>query len=344
MNKAGVRPINELISGFKTLGNDNLYFLFGDEDYHIDRVIATFVKRFINESGLQTDYIKIDCNGKEVDFDTLRENLMSPPWFSEKKIVLVKDSNIFSVEDPKKEFQKKLEDLFESLNSSVLLIFCDQKINNRKKSLISLFDEYGSLYESKILRPDEIGGLISKTLSKYNLTITSEASSGLIMRNVKSLRPILNDLTKIRLYCTANQVNVVDINVINELCSPDINATVFNILDSVAEGRTDAAYLQLEKAILFKEKIGKIRVMFAKHLKQLICAKEIRDKYELMQKIGVPDFAASKLISQAGKFSLDSLTNLYDQYVKYDFDIKQGKMDERTSFECLIALAALSFR
>ena len=86
---------------------------------------------------------------------------------------------------------------------------------------------------------------------------------------------------------------------------------------------------------------SKIRFMFARHLRQLICAKDCNSEREVISKLSCHPFVAGKLYKQAARFDMSRLLKLFDMCCNKDYLIKSGKADERESLESLICLACV---
>ena len=88
--------------------------------------------------------------------------------------------------------------------------------------------------------------------------------------------------------------------------------------------------------ISLKEPIPKIRFMLSRHIRQLICAKEIGQQDQIIKTLKIVPFVARNLINQAKYFQMDELIKLYYACSASDYAVKTGKMDDRLSLETLL--------
>ena len=79
--------------------------------------------------------------------------------------------------------------------------------------------------------------------------------------------------------------------------------------------------------------------MLARHLRQLMCALELNNRYEIMNRLGVMQYVADKLLNQSRGFSLQRVQDLYLRCAKDDMEIKSGLLDDRSSLESFIVSA-----
>jgi DNA polymerase III delta subunit len=94
---------------------------------------------------------------------------------------------------------------------------------------------------------------------------------------------------------------------------------IFKFLESLTPNNTAAA-LKLLKSCLKKDAPELVFYMLARQIQNLILAKDLGEKGVL----GAP-WQKKKLILQAGKFTLNNLTSVYNKLLNIDADIKTGK-------------------
>ena len=316
--------------------NDNgdlkLILIFGEEDFFIEKEMDIIKKKYLSEGAEQMDYVKLDLAGKEPDIEKIRENLELPAWMSSKRIVVVSD---FAIPSDADNFVK----LLSSVPDGSILVFTASKVDKRKKSVMTAFQKNGVIAELNYLDDDKSIKWISHFLSKSNITIDEEAAGSIVSRCDKSMRLISSEANKIMLYCIASGTSHVDMALVEEICPPDINGSVFNITDAVGQKDADTALTILNNLILMKEPTQRIRFMLLRHLKHLICAKELGNQSEIASRLKVQKKKKKKLMSQASRFNMDTLIMLFNECVREDSEIKHGNLDDRKSLESFMILA-----
>ncbi|MBO4242498.1 MAG: DNA polymerase III subunit delta [Clostridiales bacterium] len=338
------KELADLIRYGKDLRN---ILIYGEEEFLVGQFMGIVKKHYLSEGAETMDYVKIDCEGNTMDVEQVRANIELPPWMSSKRIVYVKNANIFGKSDNKDEKKDGKQDAyFEDVISLVndipdtgILIISTLKIDNRKKALVKAFTDNGVIAEFSFQDEERLLSHISKVLGKSGLKTDTETEESIISRCNKSLRLINGELNKIILYCNGSGLDEVTMDIVEELCPPDIQGTVFKITDAIGYKNTKDALMYTDNLIRMKEPLPMIRVMIARHLKMLICAKELGRKDEIMKRLKVRDFVADKLIRQCPKFTMDKLIKLYIGFYETDADIKKGLADERLALETLIVRA-----
>ena len=319
-----------------------LILLTGSEDYYTDLAVKTLRKNCLSEGAEQMDYAKLDFDSKNFEMDKVLDNVMLPPWLSVKRVVLVRNSGIFGIADPKKEFSDSFAKFASEIPDTSVVVFWEDSVDKRKKALCSVFDKEGITVTCDKLDETAIAGKIAQSLSRYHITIDDEASTSLISRCDGSMRAVVNEFNKLALYCMEKKITNIDFGVVEKLCMPDLRSSIFNLLDAVSTGDCQTALCVVDELIGKGEKVPMIKFMFCKHLRQLICAKELGNRDAIAQKLKVHPFVAKKLSYQAPKFSMEKLLNLFSACTKSDYDNRCGKLEERQSLEILIVLACKS--
>ncbi|MCR5528544.1 MAG: DNA polymerase III subunit delta [Saccharofermentans sp.] len=316
--------------------NDNgdlkLILIFGEEDFFIEKEMEIIKKKYLSEGAEQMDYVKFDMAGKEPDIEKIRENLELPSWLSSKRIVVVAD---FSIPSDTDEFVS----LLASVPNGSLLVFTASKVDKRKKSVMTAFSKNGVIAELNYLEDEKSVKWISHVLSKSSITIDEEAATSIVSRCDKSMRLISSETNKILLYCTGTNTGHVDIGLVEQICPPDIGGSVFNITDAVGQKDARTALDILNNLLMMKEPTQRIRFMLMRHLKHLICAKELGNQSEIASRLKVQPFVAKKLVSQSSRFNMDALIMLFNECSREDSEIKHGNLDDRKSLESFIVMA-----
>ena len=340
------------VSSFNRVLKDNVdfktVFLFGEEEYLIQSAISGMKKMYLSPEGEQMDCCTLDYDNKNVPVNDLltdiESNLMIPPWMSKKRIVIVKNVDLFQYNSGDKDFLDRGSRILGNIPQESLLIFVAEKIDKRKKSTLSMFLKNGYVVEVNYMEEEKLALYIRKQLSKSGISIDEPSINSLMSRCDKKLRQVITEIKKLTLYCEGKGINSIDEKLIENMCPPDIRGTVFNITDAIGSGDVSQALMILDtllkNLLVSKEPPIKIRAMFTKHIKQLICAKEIGNEREIIAQMKVHPFVAKKINNQARNFSMNSLLDLYARCGKVDADIKHGLMEERQGLEMLIILSA----
>ena len=143
----------------------HVYLLAGAEEYYIDKAReAILSKIFPNGEGRADGLIKLDCD-KKIDINQIIGALETTPFFSEKNIILVKNTTLFkgkskSEEEsdaPKKDLTtEKLIKVLSDMLETNYVIFTTRDDPDKRKKLYKTVVKFGSVLEAEALRPWQI--------------------------------------------------------------------------------------------------------------------------------------------------------------------------------------------
>ena len=328
---------------FRKLKNEpdslSLILLYGEEQYMIDGALKTAKKTFISEGGDTVDFNLIDTRSDdEFSFSKLEEMASMPPWMSERRLIIIKQSGIMGREADEKDI-----DVLKNIPSSSVVIFVEDSADAKRK-IFKAFVQYGTAVQMYVMEEDDIRTLVSKMFAKYSLTIDSRACDSLISRCGSDMLSISGEIAKIALYCQNAGFNRVDDVIIEDCCRPDLNSRIFDIMDACGNKNSAKALGALNNLIQTREPLITIRVQVINHLKRLIMAKEMGNAKKMAAELKMNEFYAEKLIGQASSFSMNRLISTYLAACSSDADVKHGLIDERYALEIILVRASTGER
>ncbi len=326
---------NEFMNMINKNADDlHLVLLFGNEDFYIDNCVKAIKKSFLAPGGDDMD-LNVIAKDSKCDFDTLREYVEMPPWLSSRRVIICRSSNIYNCD-----FDKAEEDFLKSVPDSCVLVFVFDKADKNRKFTKAVV-KHGVAAEINYFPDSELIKIAKDSLRKSNISLSDETAGSLVSRCDSQMRQISSEIEIIRLYCKETGKDTVVFEDLENICPPDLHASVFAITDCFGTGKCDQALNTLNSLILRKEPVAKLRATLVTHLKRLIITKDINNKQEIMSKMKFAPYYADNLLKQASRFTMDQLIKLYFEAIKTESDFKHGLIDERISLETLIVKAAI---
>ena len=312
-----------------------LVLMYGTENYMIDGAVSMLKKVCLGEGAEDMDYAVIDTRtGDKFDMGRLEELISMPPWMSPKRLIVVKQSGI-----PGKELSDKDIELLKNIPSSAVVVFFEETVDSRKKAF-KAFMQYGTVASMSGFEEDELSGWISNRFGKEGIKIGFEAASSMASRCSGNMMELVNEINKLTLYCQGKGYSEVTPDIVELCCPPDLSGKIFDIMDACGSGNASIALGTLDKLIANKEPLARIRVSITNHIKALIMAREAGNPNVLVERTGMNDFRARKLVSQSNNFSMQRLISLYLAASDSDSEFKHGLIDERYSLEIVLVKAS----
>jgi len=335
-----VHSYAELAADLKNGKTSSLYVLFGEEEYLIERAVHALTRLLIAPGCQDADAYTDDWSSAAGDPDFLLEMVRTPPFLSSKRLIILKNTGLFAARSPdSSELGRKYVSIISDIPDFCCLVFIEDKIDKRKKVLWEAAGKFGMLVQAEIQSTDSLCKWVGSSLRREDIRITVEAINSLVDRTEGSMRVIGSELQKIILYCKNIGLSEITIKEIDEICIPDVRGSIFQMTDAIGGRNVSRALAVLDTLVSLKEPVPKIRFMLARHIRQLICAKELGQAEQIMSVLKVVPFVARNLLAQARYFRMDELTDLYEACASSDFLVKTGKIDDRLSMEILLVSA-----
>ena len=316
----------------------SFYLIWGDEPYLMEKIVAG-IKRLCISSGFEDlDFVKSDWDSKKMNPERLYELAFTPPFFSKKRVVVLCNTGIAFgkiSEGDMDEYGKVLA----GLPDSTCLIFLEEKVDKRKRKLLERLATYGSLVHIEKQKEEDLCKWAGVLLQRESIRITIDGVNSLVDRASGDMRTLENEVQKLILYCKYQQLSEISKEEIDRICIPDLRGSVFQMTDAIGVRDVQTALSILERLVVMKEPVTRIRFMLTRHIRQLLCAKETKTASALATALKISPYIGQKLIRQAQRFQMDELMRFYLLCAQSDYQIKTGQIEERLALDLLICTA-----
>ncbi len=313
-----------------------LYFLWGDEDFLIERHIEKIKNEVLKGEVNEINYKKVDSPSFPLFSELIRTNSM---MFGN-TVIVIKCQNYFLTSKNKKELDDKqtseLINAFQNIQDTVhIVLVCLTPRGEKKKpdSRKKLFKEIQKLtkpiefpsyrnYEEYKLIP-----IIKKIAQELEIKIQDQECSLLIQTTGSELRNLYSQLEKLKLYAYP------EINITSKMIENITTSTtdVFSILDFVLKKDYPSA-LNLISQILQKEhylpSFALLQTMINNLLKTKILYSANYSSFDIASKTGQNEFVVKKNLEKIKNTSLNDLTKLKINLTVVDYLLKNGTIKE----------------
>jgi len=180
---------NTIISDWKKGSYKPLYWLEGEEEYFIDKVMKYAESSILNES--ETAFNLSVFYGKDADWAAVINACRRYPMFSEKQVVLLKEAQQMRDID-------KLEAYIENpLTSTIFVVSYKEKKVDGRTRLAKLLKEKGVVLTTKKLYDNQLPEWTEELVESKDLTISQKALILLVDHIGNDLSRIENEIDKI---------------------------------------------------------------------------------------------------------------------------------------------------
>lgn len=329
--------VDVLKEDLKSNNLKNLYLFYGHEEflkkYYLENIEKTILEKDLSAMN------KLVLEGK-FEISKIEEACETMPVFSEKKLVIVKNSGLFKSGKDGSKQQSTKEELIaylKNLPSYTVLVFYEEEIDKRLKT-VDAIKKNGLLVEFPFQKPAELVKWVTKAIKSHKKEISVGDASYLIEICEQGMTEILNEVNKLVMF--VGERSKITVQDIEKVCTKSVKSRIFDLTDAVAEKNLDKALKLLNDMIILREPLPKILFMITRQLRHVLEMKLLSidgmSVKEACAKIGITPYAGGKVSSQAKSFSTDKLKEGIKEAFELDLAIKTGRINDRVAAELLI--------
>ena len=181
----------KIISDWKKKLYKPLYWLEGEEDYYIDKVVDYAEHNILPES--EASFNLSVFYGKDANWSDIVNACMRYPMFAERQVVLLKEAQQMKDKD-----LEKLENYIEKpLSSTIFVVSYKEKTLDKRKKLYKTITKNGEVFTSEKIRDYKLVEWVSDYIKSQDLTMTPKAIALLAEHLGNDLSRIVNEIEKV---------------------------------------------------------------------------------------------------------------------------------------------------
>lgn len=321
---------------------------YGEEDYlikyYVDRIIDSYV------DGTYRDFNLIKIRKFE-SLESVADACETFPMFSEKKVVLVYESDLFKAREkegaPAKNKKSSKDDKFEAFLKNIpdfcILIFVEKKATKVKKTYKQIA-QLGYAEEFPYSSPELLHRWVAKQFALRGKRITKGAVETLVDYSDSSMYFLLNQVEKVCTFAIDRDDIVLDD--VTAVCSKTAKAVVFAITDAIGEKKPDKAMQAIREVMAQNEPVQKILIMVCNHIRRLQELKMLlSDGCSFDEAISIANiargFVAKKYERQLRLFTLKELNEMVHFSMQLDVYNKSSILTVDAALDVFVAMSSL---
>lgn len=258
------------------------------------------------------------------------------PFLNEKRFITIRNSGFFQKGNTKEEGEK-LIDYLTQLPESVCILFIEEKVEKNSR-LYKAIVKNGEAIEFKIPGEKELATWIKKECGKYGVAIETSVIQFFLQTVESDMESIEGELQKLLAYKDNN--GTIEVNDIKEVCTPSLEAKVFDLVRAVAEEKPEKAISIYRNLLLLKESPYMVLSLITRQFRMILTSSLLFEEgvpnSQIAEKLEIRDFAVKEYIRQAKRFSKEGWKIALEDCLKTDLDIKMGRVAEAAAVELLI--------
>ena len=328
----------------------SLYLLRGDDQSKINEILAGFQTGLGDPS--MADLNTIRLNGESLNFEALQADALTMPFLADRRLVIVENARSLLAKAGKDASEKYL-DLFATLPvSSALVLVVDDQVSKRRgernwenhKSYawvtkwIEENGKKGIIIDCLLPVDEDMPAWIMRKAKELGGAFRPDAAHLLVSYIGNNTLQAAHEIEKLITYVGA--AGVVEPDHVTLLTAHEQEGNIFALTDALGE-RNAVRAMQEFQLLTEKSDVMELSGMIHRQFRLLIQAREIIDEggsvQQIEKELKMLNFIARKLYTQAQRFSLRQLLEIYSQLLDIDEGIKTGGMPGQTAYELLIA-------
>ena len=318
-----------------------LYIISGEETYLKEYYLRQLREKVVDPAF--ADFNLIEFEGKGLTVEQLNEAIDSYPAMSEKKLIIVSDFDLFK---PPAGFSDVLPGILGDLPEYVCLVFyydvLDGKPDKRTK-LYKTLEKTACFAELSHQEERELVAWLERRARALGCSIAPEDASYMIFLCGNSMTNLAGEMEKAAAHTTTGIIKKYNIDTV---CSPVLDAVVFDLTDAITAGKFDRAVTLVGELIAQKNSEVMIFTTITRHIQRLyaakLCAEARAGDKQLMEMIGSKSpYYARQIQNAARRVPLTWLRHAASICARTDSALKGSAVDRQKQIElALLSMAA----
>lgn len=222
----------------KELKQENInfiYVLYGEEIYLLENTVKK-IKKLFGEARLGINYIELD---DENIIDSLMQEIQTPSFGYDKKLIIVKNSGLFKKETKKKiaglkelrdNLEKYMQNNEDEVKKNLVLVFIEDSVE--KLNITKQIEEMGgTLCKFDFQKPADIEKKLIAIANAYKVNVESGAIRELIQVSGTSMQELINEIRKQIEY--AGEGGTITKKSVSVLAIKTLDSNIFDLTDNL---------------------------------------------------------------------------------------------------------------
>lgn len=329
----------ELNNQEKQIGG--IYLLYGEETFLLEAMYKKIRSKF-GEIINGINYVVIDNQG----LDTLVGELQTPAFGYERKLIVLKNSEIVKKDGKKKnieiterrqELLEYIENNKEEIAENIVLIIIEETCDERTKIFKYMKENY-TVCEFAYQTPAKIEKRLNQIVAAYKVNIDQRTLKYLIESCGVSMQDLINETRKLIEY--KGEGGTIQREDIDKLSIKKFESIIFELTDQLGKKQIKNALKTLDNLIYAKEPIQKILITLYNHFKKIYITKLcVKDNLNLLDNLKLKPnqtFLTTKYKDQARCFDEMDLRCILGELIWLDHSYKNGKIEIRIGLETIL--------
>ncbi len=307
-----------------------IIFLYGEDSYRSRQKLNEIIEHYksIHKSGINLKYFE----GKDLNFEDLKEEFRQTSMFDEKKLLVVND--VFSNGDFKEKFLKNQKEI---LDSKEVILFYEEG-TPKEEQFLKFLKLKADCQEFKPLKGESLKIWLKKEFADYRADISPEAQELLIDFVGNDIWQLSNEIKKLVSFKSKKSITPEDVGL---LVKSKIESDIFKTVDAIAQRNKKQAIFLIHKHLETGDSPHYLLSMINFQFRNLLIIKDLIEKnqpyYAILKISKLHPFVVRKSYQEANKFTFPELKKIYQKIFQVDLAIKTGRVSPEAALDLFLA-------
>ena len=302
-----------------------VYLLYGEEPYLVQQYCKQITELTVKEESFRDfNFYKSD----KIEPQTIEQFLQTPPVFSEKKLLLLKDTGVFK--SPKAADKEFLQKTLEEVPEYACIVFAEQAIDKKQKKLLALTEPV----ECNQMTEAQLKTWITILVQQQKKKITVKTIEHLISCCGSAMFHLEHEINKL---CSCAEDQVISAELIDHVVIKSTENRIFDLSNAVLNKQNKTAFSILADLKTLRENPIKIIGFLSKSFCDIYKIKRCNNPTP--QSTGLHPYVVKLHTATARRMSEHQLTQLIRITSDCDVALKSSSVTDWTLLETCIASA-----
>jgi DNA polymerase-3 subunit delta len=323
-----------------------LYILYGQDDFSLNQALEETKAGLGDREMVAISTTRLD--GQRLTLSELRNNCDAVPFLSSHRLVIVEGLlGRFEAKQSKPRSGKGksrngpgewegVTNYIEQMPETTVLVLVDGEVKG-SNPLLKKVSPLAEVKTFPLLRGESLKAWIRRRVKAEGGGITPEAVNLLTELIGGDLWAMDGEIQKLLLY---GQERPIDEDDVRQLVSCIQEASIFGLVDAVAEGRTELAQQLLHRLYDDGMPPTHILAMITRQFRLIALAGDLKkglSRQQIQDSLGLKaSYGLDKTLSQAKLYDFEGIKRAYDKLLETDLAIKTGKYSDKLALELLV--------
>lgn len=309
-----------------------LYVFYGEEDF-LREYNANKIINSCNLTNPSMNFVKLD----DETISKLPDNCEQMPFCDEKKVILVKNSGLFtSGKKVSASVSDKVVEYLLNLPDYAVVVFNEESVDKRLTPYKKL-SKVGKFEEEKYRGAVDLANWICSGMKKCGAEIDIEDAKYLAECSGPSMSYLHSEIKKLAVLNKEGEK--ITKQLIDDVCIKSMQGIIFDLTDAIGNKDKKKSLVLINELILKKEAEQFILIMLYKHFRNLFLLRAATDEGRASaDELGINPYVYRKLLGQVKNYEKAELRNILKKLVELDVKSKKGELDLRVGLEVLLTV------